>query len=150
MSEDSRVGKVTAVCIRYPSTTTEVLVFDHPLDEGGLMVQLPAGTIEPDEAPEEAVMRELREETGVQAHSPLLAGVRDEDWQGEARRRWVYLLKAPPALADEWPFKCDCGADIRCYWLPLPTAAIVEAQQPWLEVARRYLASPQTPEGSPT
>ena len=77
--EHSRVGKVTAVCLRKRDTQPEVLVFDHPLDEGGFMIQLPAGTIEPQEAPEAAAERELWEETGVRARLVELAGVRDEE-----------------------------------------------------------------------
>ena len=102
------------------------------------MVQLPAGTIERDEAPDAAVLRELQEETGVQAILVALAGIRDEEWEGEARRRWVYLFDAPDGLPDEWPFTCDCGANIRCYWLPFDRAEILEHQQPWLEIARGH------------
>jgi 8-oxo-dGTP pyrophosphatase MutT (NUDIX family) len=140
MSETARVKKVTAVCLRRRGVVPEVLVFDHPLNEGGSMIQLPAGTIERDEAPEVAVLRELYEETGVDARLTSLAGVRDEEWQGEARRRWIYLLEAPEGLIDEWPYNCDCGAPIRCYWLPFDDAEIVEQQQPWLEMAREHVS----------
>ena len=143
--EHSRVGKVTAVCLRTRDTLPEVLVFDHPLDEGGFMIQLPAGTIEPQEAPEAAAERELWEETGVEARLVAFAGLRDEEWEGEARRRWVYIFDAPDGLADEWPFTCDCGADIRCYWLPFESATILEPQQPWLEMARAHLHSKMAP-----
>ena len=139
MLEQGRVGKVAAVCLRTRGTATEVLVFEHPLDEGGFMLQLPAGTIEPEEAPELAVVRELEEETGVQARPKLLAGVRDEEWEGQARRRWVYVFDAPEGLPDEWPYACDCGQPIRCFWLAFETAEIVTPQQPWLDLAReRY------------
>jgi 8-oxo-dGTP pyrophosphatase MutT (NUDIX family) len=134
--EYSRVRKVTAVCIRRSDTQPEVLVFDHPLDEGGFMIQLPAGTVEIGETPEAGVVRELSEETSVYVELATLAGVRDEEWEGEARRRWVYLLDAPDGLPDEWPFTCDCGADIRCHWLPFDLAEIVAPQQPWLDMAR--------------
>lgn len=118
-------------------------MFEHPLDEGGFMVQLPAGSIEEGEAPEHAAMRELCEETGVRASSKLLAGVCDEDWQGEARRRWVFLFDSPDGLPEEWPFTCDCGVAIRCFWLPLETAEIVAPQQTWLQIAREsYFAVP--------
>jgi hypothetical protein len=41
---DDIVLKVTAVVLRGAASREEVLVFDHPLDEGGFMIQLPAGT----------------------------------------------------------------------------------------------------------
>jgi 8-oxo-dGTP pyrophosphatase MutT (NUDIX family) len=142
---DEVVFKATAVLLRKAPGGDEVLVFDHPLDEGGFMIQLPAGTIEPDEAPEAAAVRELEEETGAVATSPVLAGIRDEVWEGQQRRRWVYLLRAPGGLADEWPFRCDCGAPIVCHWLPLATATIAENQQPWIELAREALVQTTSP-----
>lgn len=39
-----------------------LLVFDHPADGG---MQLPKGTVEPGETPEDAVRRELLEESGI-------------------------------------------------------------------------------------
>lgn len=104
------------------------------------MIQLPAGTVEPEESAEAAAVRELIEETGVEARLLALAGVRDEEWEGQARRRWVFVFEAPEIVEDEWPFACDCGAHIRCYWLPFETAQIVAPQQPWLELAREHLS----------
>lgn len=139
--ETSRVGKVTAVCVRQADTTPEVLVFDHPLDDGGFNIQLPAGTIELLEAPEVAALRELAEETGVRGRLNALVGVRDEEWEREARRRWVFLVDAPEGLLDEWPYSCDCGAAIRCHWLSFESAEILEPQQPWLEMAKNHFYS---------
>jgi 8-oxo-dGTP pyrophosphatase MutT (NUDIX family) len=139
--KNSPVGKVTAVVLRRRHLKAEVLVFDHPLDQGGFMVQLPAGTIEPYEEPETAATRELSEETGVQAHLEALVGVRNEEWDGQARRRWIYLFGAPDGLPEEWPFTCDCGAKTRCHWLPFEVAEIVEHQQPWLQMAREHFHS---------
>ena len=139
--DKSIVYKVTAVVLRGEAERQEVLVFDHPLEEGGFNVQLPAGTIEPSEAPEAAVLRELREETGIAATLESLAGVIDEEWEGQYRRRWIYILSAYADMQKEWPFHCDCGALIRCYWLPLSEAQIMEHQQRWLDVAKAYALS---------
>ncbi len=139
--ENVRVGKVAAVCLRWTGNEAQVLVFEHPLDEGGVMVQLPAGTIEPNESPEVAVVRELHEETGIHAVVTSFVGVRDEESEGESRRRWVYLFDDLSGVQVEWPYTCDCGAPIRCHWLPLQDAEIVEAQQPWLEMAREHFYS---------
>ena len=45
-----------------------LLVFHHPEDGG---MQLPKGTVEPGEAPEDAVRRELLEESGIRHTGPL-------------------------------------------------------------------------------
>jgi len=62
----------------YITHGSRLLVFSHPhAPEAG--IQVPAGTIRPGERPEEAVMREAVEETG-------LAGLRLAAYLGEARR----------------------------------------------------------------
>ena len=45
-----------------------LLVFHHPEDRG---MQLPKGTVEPGESPEDAVRRELLEESGIDYTGPL-------------------------------------------------------------------------------
>lgn len=55
------IEKVSALIIRPAQNGAEILVFQHP--RAGL--QLPAGTVEAGESPEEAVVREAREETGL-------------------------------------------------------------------------------------
>ena len=135
------VRKATAVVLRGPADAREVLVFEHPLEGGGSMTQLPAGTVEPGESPEAGVVRELWEETGVEAAGPRLAATLEEVVEGQQRRRWVFIVDAPDGLEEEWSYRCDCGAQTRCYWLPLGLAQIHEAQQPWLEAARAYLDS---------
>ncbi|MDX2161581.1 MAG: NUDIX domain-containing protein [bacterium] len=53
--------KVTAFVTRTSAAGRELLVFEHP--HAG--VQLPAGTVEANEEPEQAALREVREETGL-------------------------------------------------------------------------------------
>ena len=55
------VEKVTAFIIRESKDGQELLLFEHP----NAGVQIPAGTVEDDETPEEAVIREATEETGL-------------------------------------------------------------------------------------
>src|SRR4051812_13906238 len=57
----SPLEKVIAFVTRGPSDARELLVFRHP--SGGL--QLPAGTVEEGEPLVDAVLREVREETGL-------------------------------------------------------------------------------------
>jgi 8-oxo-dGTP pyrophosphatase MutT (NUDIX family) len=81
-----RVDKVAAFVLRADHGQPLLLVFDHPPADGAeASVQVPAGTVEPGEAPAAAVVREVEEETG-------LTGV-----------RLVRELGAIPALAPgEW------------------------------------------------
>jgi 8-oxo-dGTP pyrophosphatase MutT (NUDIX family) len=55
------VEKVTAFVTRPAETGQELLLFEHP----NAGIQIPAGTVEELETPEEAVLREVREETGL-------------------------------------------------------------------------------------
>ena len=57
------IKKVTAFVTRETGTGLELLLFKHPFAG----IQIPAGTVEPKEPSEEAVLRELREETGLTA-----------------------------------------------------------------------------------
>lgn len=136
-----RVWKVAAVVLRASAGGPEALVFDHPQPEGGVQAQLPAGTVEPGEAPEAAVVRELEEETGVLGVVERLAGVIDEAFGGEARRRWVYVLRATSMVGgaevgESWPCVCDCGVAVVCRWQALD-APVHPGQQAWLDAGRR-------------
>ncbi|MDQ7971768.1 MAG: NUDIX domain-containing protein [Rhodocyclaceae bacterium] len=59
------IGKACACLV---DARGRLLVFDHPGDGG---MQLPKGTIEPGEQPEDAVRRELLEESGIRFEGPL-------------------------------------------------------------------------------
>lgn len=59
----SQLEKVTVFLTRGAGEATELLVFRH--ERSG--VQVPAGTADPDESPEDAARRELAEETGLTA-----------------------------------------------------------------------------------
>jgi ADP-ribose pyrophosphatase YjhB (NUDIX family) len=55
------IEKVTAFVIRTANERAELLLFEHPYAG----IQIPAGTVEPGEMPEAAVVRETHEETGL-------------------------------------------------------------------------------------
>ena len=61
MSDMRLVDKAAPCLVRSTESGPELLVFRHPLAG----VQIPKGTVEADEAPDEAALRELAEETGV-------------------------------------------------------------------------------------
>jgi 8-oxo-dGTP diphosphatase len=118
-----------------------LLVFRHAddacFDESGL--QVPAGTVEPGESPEAAVLREAVEETG-------LAGLRVERYLGASEYdmrpyadaihvRHFYHLSSDAADVPERWFSAErgdgTGTPIRfeCYWLPLVQGHVLAAGQ---------------------
>ena len=124
------IQKVLAYIIRSSAAGQEVLVFhhrDHP--EAGL--QVPGGTVEPDEPLEVAVRREVAEESGLSdlvligqiAKAPFHAAWRDE-WQ----ERHVFHLEAPADLPDSWTHVVqaqgeDQGLVFVYEWMPVDEAA---------------------------
>ena len=76
MSAASRLPVLKA-CACLVDPVGRLLVFDHPEDGG---MQLPKGTVEPGESPEDAVRRELLEESGIRFDGPLVPlGTLDRD-----------------------------------------------------------------------
>ena len=57
-----RIEKVTGFVTRTRPNGTDLLLFRHPYAG----IQIPAGTVEPGETPEQAVLREVSEETGLE------------------------------------------------------------------------------------
>ncbi|WP_435153834.1 NUDIX hydrolase [Haladaptatus sp. DFWS20] len=80
----------------------ELLVFEHPDPEGG--VQVPKGGIEDGEAPRDAVVREVREESGLtefESIRPLVTDVWHHHEKPKAYRRHFFHLVAEERR-DEW------------------------------------------------
>ena len=61
MRTEKIILKVTAFIIKNDGNAPEILLFKHPYAG----VQIPAGTVNPGESTEDAVLREVREETGL-------------------------------------------------------------------------------------
>jgi 8-oxo-dGTP pyrophosphatase MutT (NUDIX family) len=61
MVVDQKIEKVTAFITRETRNGDQLLLLEHP--HAG--VQIPAGTVNPSETPEQAVLREIFEETGL-------------------------------------------------------------------------------------
>jgi 8-oxo-dGTP diphosphatase len=100
-----RIKKVIAYVTREgPSGTRELLVFDHrDYPEAG--TQVPTGTVKDGERPEDAVTREVEEETGLEG-CRLLAKLAAYDWPnpytGQINERHVFHLAAPNDAAETW------------------------------------------------
>jgi len=88
----------------YITHDEHLLVFSHP-DSPEAGIQVPGGTVEDGEAPEEAVMREATEETGLTGlQMETLLGQVDR-WIAELQqwhRRWFYHLTAVGPLPERW------------------------------------------------
>lgn len=108
----TRIDKVTAFITRSRGATHELLLFEHPYAG----IEIPAGTVEPGEAPQAAALRETREETGLvdvtlQAHITTQTG----DLPDGKR----VIVQAAPAYARPDPTSWN--------WITLPRGLWVDA-----------------------
>lgn len=99
----------------------QVLVFQHPIPEAG--IQIPKGTVKEGETPEQAVIREMEEETGL--HNLSLEGLIAKDlWtadDGALHERFFYHLTASNTK-EEWSFNPTGGEEedgltFRFFWI---------------------------------
>jgi 8-oxo-dGTP pyrophosphatase MutT (NUDIX family) len=133
------VGKVTALITRLGANGPEVCVFDQP--QAG--VQLPAGTLLPDEDVYAGARREAFEETGLddlQLRSELAV------LSGGVRHVVHFVTES--AGPDEWFVTTPDGGGLcwRCHWLAIADSATLNAdQRAWLEAARGELLQAQHP-----
>lgn len=117
--------------LAYITHENRLLLFNHPYEpEAG--IQVPAGTIEPGEQPEQAVLREAFEETGLTGlilDSFLGEQVRDmADFEREeVHHRSFYHLRYSGQAEKTWrhaelyPSDNDHGPHIfEFFWAPLP------------------------------
>lgn len=121
--------KVVAYITR--NNHSEILVFDHdkPWSEAG--TQVPAGSIEAKESQEDAVLREVAEESGLQ--ELLIVRKLDEytyfrEKLKQYNRRHVYLLSCQKELPDQWRHivsgdGVDKNMTFLFYWVTLEKAS---------------------------
>ncbi|MET9243887.1 NUDIX domain-containing protein [Nonomuraea sp. NPDC003709] len=131
--------RVAAYVLRYRSTP-ELLVFDHVgAPEAG--TQVPAGGVLPDESLEQAVLREVAEETGlteVAIVGPIAVDHRPREDNGHPRHTTFFQLTADPDSADAWHHRvhgdgADAGMEFACRFVPLPLVeGLADAQDAWL------------------
>lgn len=106
---------------------------DVPLTVTG--VQVPAGTIEDGETPEDAVVREVREETGLPVRIVRALGVQHYDvWPAKPEIHERHFFHLEPLDADV-PVRWSAGEDHpsdgasprrwTCWWMPLDQAHVL-------------------------
>ncbi|MFI7215312.1 NUDIX domain-containing protein [Micromonospora maritima] len=132
-----RPQKVVAYIVREGRLLVFVHADDEGFDESGL--QVPAGTVRAGEPPEQAVLREASEETG-------LHGLRIERYLGAAEwdmrpyadavhvRHFFHLSVGAVDVPDRWiaEERGDGGAEpvrFELYWLPLRQGHVLSAGQ---------------------
>lgn len=109
------MNKACPVVLRYKNNELELLAFKHP--DGGN--QLVKGNIEAGERLERACVRELEEESGIQAHAVKQLGVWDANFKNQI---WGFcLMHYENVLPDAWTFetKDDGGKIFSFFWQPL-------------------------------
>ena len=124
MSSQRIVEKVVA----YITKDRQLLVFRHVDSEAG--IQVPAGTLEPGESPDEGVMREAQEETGLDSlEVRRFLGTRDYDMSpyglAEFHRRYYYHLECTGDAPSVWRHLetgggTTKGIEFELYWAMLP------------------------------
>jgi len=108
------IEKAVAAVIRTNRAFPELLVFQHPMAG----IQIPKGTVEPDETIQSATLRELFEESGIKLiDTPELIGTwqrivgGDPNETGSLERHvWhISVLDAPAGLPEIWQHEAQGG-----------------------------------------
>ena len=121
------VEKVVAYIVRAGQLAVFVHLDDSdPVSQSGL--QVPAGTIEPGETPDHAVLREAEEESGLTGLTIAASlGVADYDvrpGKHEVHRRFYFHLSVDGPVAETWDHEETDGGvgeprPFRFFWIPL-------------------------------
>lgn len=123
------MNKACPVVLRKNNNMLELLAFKHP-NEG---IQLVKGNIKKDERLENACIRELAEESGIQAQVVKQLGVWEPNFKNQV---WGFcLMHYEDILPDTWDFetKDDGGHKFSFYWQPLNSPL----NDNWNEVYKR-------------
>lgn len=117
----------------------KLLVFrhtDYSYEEVG--IQVPAGSIQSSETPEQAALREAREETGLTDFKLVRKlGVTEYDispYRLEIQRRHVFHLELTEPTQERWASQelhdgIGEPTNFECFWLPLEAAHILQSGQ---------------------
>ena len=135
------LAKALAYVTRTRGDRRELLVFEH-VDHPEAGVQVPAGTIEDGETPEQSVIREVYEETGlasVRLVRLLTMHTMYAEWQDAYHLRHIYHLECDDDVPDAWTHVVTAGRDdvdlrFACRWMSLDDEiALAGGQGAYLE-----------------
>jgi uncharacterized cupin superfamily protein/8-oxo-dGTP pyrophosphatase MutT (NUDIX family) len=120
--------KVIAYIYREYKGALQVLVFDHP-NVPEVNPQVPAGTLEENEKPQDGILREILEESGLKfdaVENYLGQFEYIADYKNEIHKRHVFSFMTS-GLPDSWSHHVkshdeDNGEVFDFYWLPLEVA----------------------------
>ncbi|WP_342506822.1 NUDIX domain-containing protein [Sporosarcina sp. FSL K6-2383] len=104
------IKKAYGYVTRISDGKTQVLVFRHSNAEAG--IQIPKGTVKPNEDTYHAVIREIEEETGLSdiTVQNLIAEDFWENDDGAIHNRFFYKI-AVSSVQDEWDYQPTGGGD---------------------------------------
>ena len=130
-----RTQKVCPVLLRGSLPDRQILAFRHPLAGK----QIVKGTVKPEEALEDAAIRELREESGVAAAAAGKIGSLAFD---ELCEDWHFVLCQADSLADECThWTDDDGGHLFAFFWQSLTASPGGDWHPNFERALRYIGT---------
>lgn len=129
-TRDGLRERVLAYVTRPSAAGPELLVFEHTPEYPDAGIQVPAGGLEAGESPEQAAVRETREEAGLDLKGPVYLA----SWlwrRGEMRQVWhAFHLLAPHSTPGTWPHRvtdgeADAGLTFLCRFAPLTAPGLI-------------------------
>ncbi len=120
-----------------------LLVFRHP---GDRTLQLPKGTIEPDESPENAARRELSEESGVRFEGPIESlGLLERHREARIQHWHLFLMRSTAVMPERFEHTAtgspeEHGLVFAFEWLA-PDAPIDEFALPYRQAIEKVRAA---------